>query len=139
MGLRKSARGTFTVFTAESIAAKASTDLLSKGMFNQAEATNVLRAALDTLNLELEQVAKNMNLVGTASGTAMARQSGAAASASAMVSGASAASLAARGGSVVGMLHKGNRSSSSSFGGAEFSHLHPDTFLPDNIKNVQTV
>ena len=138
MALRKSARGTFEIYTAESIAARASTELLSKGMFNQVEATNVLKAALNTLNLELEQVARNMNLVANASSTAMARQTAATASAAAAVAGSGAAALAARNASVVGYLSPGKRSGSSSFAGVEFSHLHPSKYLAPGVQYAQT-
>jgi TP901 family phage tail tape measure protein len=139
MALRRGARGVFEFYTADSIAARASTELLSKGMFSQVEATNTLRAALDTLNAELEQVARNMNLVATASSTAMARQSAATASAAAAVAGSGAAALAARNSSVIGMLGMGKRSGTSSFSGPEFSHLHPSMNLPKDIRLAQTV
>lgn len=138
MALRRGARGVFEFYTADSIAAKASTELLSKGMFNQAEATNVLRSALDTLNTELEQVARNMNLVASASSNAMARQSAATASAAAAVAGSGAAALAARNASVVGYLSPGKRSGSSSFAGVEFSHLHPSKYLAPGVQYAQT-
>jgi TP901 family phage tail tape measure protein len=138
MSLRRGARGVFEFYTADSIAAQSATDLLSKGMFNQTEATNVLRSALDTLNAELQQVARNMNVVANASSAAMARQGAATASAAAAVAGSSAAALAARNSSVLGFLSAGGKSKSSSFIGPEFSHLHPRSFLAPGAQYAQT-
>jgi TP901 family phage tail tape measure protein len=114
MALRRGAKGVFEFYTADSIAARASTELLSKGMFNQVEATNVLKAALETLNVELQQVATNMRGMGAAAATA-SQQARAAATASATAVVAAQSPLYTLAG----------RASKGAVAGFERSHLIP--------------
>ena len=137
MAIRKGARGIWEHFTVESIAAKNATTLLETGIYNQTEATNILRAATEALNLELAQMISQLKGAATASqGASMGATTLANAERSAMAAGMGY-------GSVASYLQPGgknvNKRSLTSFGGAEFSHLVPYSTLPAAIGKVQTV
>lgn len=67
LALRRGARGVFEYYTAESIAARNMTELVSAGMYDQTKATQSLKAAIDSLSASLSTMAANMNNVGSAS------------------------------------------------------------------------
>lgn len=100
LALRKGARGVFEYYTAESVAARNMTELVSAGMYDQTKATQSLKAAIDSLSASLSAMAANMNNVGSASmNAAQAANVMAGSARNAAVSALSGAQGTAKGGS----------------------------------------
>jgi len=85
LALKGAGRGVFEYFTPESVAAKTASELLTGAVYNQTEAFGVMNAALETLNVNLQEMAANLRNAQNAS-TGMAGAAMAAAERSAVIS-----------------------------------------------------
>jgi TP901 family phage tail tape measure protein len=141
MAIRKGARGVFEHYNAESVAAQKLTELVSTKMYDEAKATNVLKAEIDKLTASLATMASQMGAVASGFGAMGA----AATTAAGAARGALVASMGP--GSVSRWLSAGGKNAGATglsrgrtFAGPEFSHLIPESSLKGTgLANVQTI
>lgn len=86
MALKRAGRGVFEHFTPESIAARQASELVEKAVYDEAEAINILSAAIDKLNETLARMGGAANVAGSAMRD-MAQDTLAGAESAAIVSG----------------------------------------------------